>query len=439
MSSLSRRLYSKLVRPAPTADADGAPPSGAPEGDVAANGLRIIGASALQNAGDQVVNAGTVLPWLLAALGAPVGMVGLLVPIRESGSLLPQALLSPRLRQRTQRRWVWVAGAALQAAAAAGMALIAAVLEGALAGALILAALALFAFGRSLSSLSSKDVMARTIPKGQRGQLNGLSTLVSGLVAVTIGLGIRLWGGDDANVTVLVLLLGGAALAWVAGAAVYASIREPAATSEKAAPGDWWKGAWELLATDAPFRKFVVMRTLLLVSALSPPFLVALSVQHGGAGLSGLGPFVIAQGLGRVIGGRYFGRLADRSSRRLMARGALVASLLIVAVLALSVFPSLRESGWLYSVGYFGLAFVHTGVRVGRKTYVVDMADPDEVTDYVAVSNTLMGVLLLVTGGVNAALATLGIEVALAFLALLGLVGVLVARSLPEVSAGGEP
>src|SRR5690625_6834810 len=110
-------MYSRLLRPFGVDDAasDATP-------DVPANGLRFIGASALQNAGDQVVNAGTVLPWLLTALGAPVGLISLLVPIRESGSMLPQAWLSPRIQQRAQRRWVWVAGALVQAASAAAMA-----------------------------------------------------------------------------------------------------------------------------------------------------------------------------------------------------------------------------------------------------------------------------------------------------------------------------
>ena len=102
----------------------------------------------MQNAGDQVVSAGTVLPWLLAALGAPVGLIGLLVPIRESGSLLPQAALAPIIQQRSQRKWVWVAGAAVQAAATAAMALVAALLEGVTAGVLILLALAINSLGR---------------------------------------------------------------------------------------------------------------------------------------------------------------------------------------------------------------------------------------------------------------------------------------------------
>lgn len=412
-------------------------PTAKSDATTASNGLRLIGASALQNAGDQVVNAGTVLPWLLTALGAPVALVGLLVPLRESGSLLPQAALSPLVQRRAQRKWVWVAGGTIQAVAAAAMALVAATASGTTAGVLILTSLAMFAFGRSLSSLASKDVLARIIPKGQRGQINGVSTVASGVVALTIGLGIRLLGGDEPNVAAIALLLGGAALAWAAGAAVYAAVEEPVAEPEvNQASESWLTHAWNLLSSDAPFRRFVLMRTLLLVSALSPPFLVTLSAAHVGVGLASLGPFVIAHGVARLLGGRFFGRLADRSSRDLMAWGALAASVLIVVVLVLSTMPAVRGSGLLYSVAYFFLALVHTGVRVARKTYVVDMAEPEEVTDYVAVSNTAMGVLLLVTGAVNAALAALGSEVALGFLALLGLIGVLVARTLPDVSVG---
>lgn len=428
MSSPAQRLYARLVRTERTEEAPA---------EVSRNGLRIIGASALQNAGDQVVSAGTVLAWLLVTLGAPIGMVGLLVPIRESGSLLPQAGLAPWVQRQRQRKWVWVWGGAVQAAGAAAMALITATLDGVVAGTAILAALAVFALGRSLTSIASKDVMSRTIPKGQRGQITGTSTLISGVVAVTLGLGIRLLGGDQVDPLALAALLAAAALTWVAALWVYATVAEPEGEgSRDPEGGNGLLHAWNLLAADAPFRRFVLMRTLLLVSALSPPFVVALSAAQGGLGLSGLGPFVIAQGVARMLGGRAFGRYADRSSRQLMAWGAAVASGLIVLLLLLSDVPGVGTSVWLYAGAYFLLALTHTGVRVARKTYVVDMAHGDQVTDYVAVSNTAMGVLLLVAGGVNAALAQLGTSVALAFLALLGLIGVFVARTLPEVSVG---
>ncbi len=402
---------------------------------LAANGLRQIAAEALQSIGDQVVNAKTVLPWLLSALGAPVAFVAFLVPIRESGSMLPQAAWAPLVRRRRVRKWVWVAGAAGQAIATVGLALVAATASGWVAGAGVLVALALFALARSLSSISSKDVLGRTVPQGQRGQIKGVTTVVSGAVALTLGLALRVWGGEDLGGMVLAALLGAAALAWVGGAVVYASIVEPAGgvvSDDPHEPG-WVAQARQLWREDGVFRRFVVARGLLLVSALSPPFVIGLGMKQGNLGLSSLGLFVMAQGVAGLVGGRVFGKLADSSSRRLMIGASLAASGLILVFLGLRLIPSVADSAWLAPSAYLLLALVHVGARLARKTYVVDIAEGDRRTEYVAVSNTLMGVLLLVVGALTAALAVLGNEAALLLLAVLGVAGGVVGRGLPEV------
>lgn len=426
-------LYRRLVR------SDGSAPGieEAARPHVAGNGLRQIGAQALQGMGDQVVNAKTVLPWLLTTLGAPGALLALLVPVRESGSMLPQAALAPRVRRLRVRKWVWVAGAAGQAVATAAMALLAATATGWVAGLGIVAALAGFALARALTSIASKDVLGRTVPKGERGQINGTVTVVSGAVALTLGLVLRLLGGDGLGAGVLAVLLAAASLAWVAGSAVYAGVREPAGETTPA-DGDsgWVRASWDLLRADATFRRFVTVRALLLVSALSPPFVVAIGVENGAAGLGGLGLFVIAQGIASLVGGRVFGRWADRSSRLVMVVCSAVASAVIVGFLLLLPIAGVRESDWLYPGTYLLLALVHIGARVARKTYVVDVAEGDRRTEYVAVANTAMGVLLLVVGGVTGALAVLGNEWALVSLAVLGLAGAALGRALPEVRAG---
>ncbi len=403
---------------------------------IAANGLRQIAEQALQSAGDQIVNAKTVLPWLLSALGAPGVFVAFLVPIRESGSMLPQAAWAPRVRRRRVRKWVWVAGAAGQALASAMLALVAATATGWVAGAGVLVALAGFALARSLSSIASKDVLGKTVPKGQRGQIKGVTSVMSGAVALSLGLALRVWGGDGLGGDVLAALLGAAALAWVVAAAIYASIVEPAGevdSSDAGQPG-WAAQAGQLWRDDAVFRRFVAARGLLLVSALSPPFVVGLGIQQGDQGLSSLGLFVMAQGIAGLVGGPIFGRLADASSRRLMIGASLAASGVVVTFLGLRVLPGAGESVWLAPAAYLLLALVHVGARLARKTYVVDIAEGDQRTQYVAVANTLMGILLLAVGAVTAALSLWGNEAALLLLAALGVVGGLVGRGLPEAS-----
>lgn len=432
MTSTARTLYGRLVHAEGDADAD-IDESARPH--IAGNGLRQMGGQAMQGIGDQVVNAKTVLPWLMGAVGAPGVLLAFLVPVREAGSMLPQASITPWVRRLRSRKWAWVGGAAAQAFGTAAMALAALTLEGWAAGIAIIVALAVFAVGRALCSLASKDVLGRTVPKGQRGQINGVVTILSGAFALTLGLALQLWGGDVGAGLLAVMLLG-AALAWVVGLFIYATVHEPESAPAGADERSGWVAqSWQLLHDDATFRRFVLVRALLLVSALSPPFVVAIGVANQGNALSGLGLFVMAQGVANLIGGRVFGRLADKSSRLLMVWCAVAASAITTGFLLLLLVPSAQESAWLYPGTYLLLALVHLGTRLGRKTYVVDMAEGDRRTEYVAVSNTAMGVLLLVTGALTAVLSIWGNELALVLLVVLGVIGALMGRSLPEVSA----
>lgn len=449
------RLYTRLVTRVDPAET--ALPRDVQQ-DVPRNGLRLVAANTFQSSGDQMVSASTVLPWLFHVIGVPATLVGLLVPIRESGSMLPQAFLTPLVVRVRRRKWVFVTGAGVQAASVAVMAAIAALGHGTAAGVGILAALVMFSLGRCLCSIASKDVQGRTIPSGERGQIIGLATSAAGLVAVTLGLAIRLVGGHDIDAGQIAILLAAGAVMWTLSAAVYAQIREPAGEgrSEKSgkddssgsggeggegASGSWFADAARLFREDPTFRKFISVRGLLLVSSLSPPFIVSMSVAAGTHALTGLGGFILASGVASLIGGRIFGRMADRSSRLLMARAASAASLvaiaLVVVVLAVPGFDGGSAAGTAVFVGsYFLLTLLHSGVRVGRKTYVVDVAEGDTRTAYVAVGNTSMGIILLLVGGISSALALLGVQWALVFLAVLGLIGAASALTMPDVSRG---
>lgn len=443
----SEQIYSALMRRDPEAENDLTEPV---RRNVPRNGLRLVSANALQSSGDQTVNASTVLPWLFHAIGVPTALIGALVPIRESGSMLPQAFLTPLVLRVRQRKLVFVAGALVQASSVAVMAGTAAVGSGLVAGLVILTALVTFSLGRCLCSIASKDVQGRTMPKGERGQINGLATTASGLVAITLGLGVRLLGGEELSAGQLAWILGAGAVLWVLVAAVYIGIKEPLedpadtadASSDSGDEPNWFVQTVALLREDRTFRDFVTVRGFLLVSSLSPPFIVSLSVSGGAEGLAGLGGFILASGVAALLGGRIFGRLADRSSKRLMTYGATFASMVLVAlVLEVTVLDLAGDSLLAYVVyvsGYFLVTLVHTGIRIGRKTYVVDLAEGDQRTTYVAVGNSAMGLILLVVGGISSAIAGFGAIWALLFLAALGLLGVISSSRLPEVEGARD-
>ena len=395
---------------------------------------RFIWSNGLQGIGDQIVAAKTVLPWLLQAAGAPGFFIALLVPIRESGSMLPQAAFTPWVTTQRSRKRIWVIGSLGQAAAAALIGLAALLLDALPLALAVTALLAVLAVFRSLCSIASKDVQGRTISKGRRGVITGRAAAVGGAASLIVGLFLE-WLGTPIPTWILVALIVASAAAWAVAAMIFRTIDEPVSEEEpQGLERGWWADTWGLFTGDRAFRQFVIVRSLLLVSALSTAFIVTLS-QEVGHGLTGLGAFLIASGLAAVLGGRISGIWSDRSSRTVMSWGALAASLVILGLVAAAAWLPGEVNSWLFPAGFFLVNLAHTAIRVARKTYIVDMAEGDQRTRYVGAANTLMGAILLLVGAVSGGVAQFGPSAALLFLAVIGFVGVIAARRLPDVSA----
>ena len=399
------------------------------------NARRFVWSNGLQNIGDQVVAPKTVLPWLFGAAGVPAVMTSFLVPIRESGSMLPQAFLSPWVTSKRSRKRVWLIGSWGQAIAAGLIALSALLLDGTPLGAVILILLAAHALFRSLCSLAGKDVQGRTISKGRRGSITGRATALAGAFTLAIGLLLTFLPNNLPQWTIAALLAVGA-LTWALASLVFSGIDEPEAEPESN-DGQSMKEMWALVKGDRDLQKFLVVRSLMLVTALSTPFIVVMAGDEG-ADLTGLGAFIIASGGASLLGGRVSGKFSDRSSKSTMAWAAGVASTVIVALVASARLAPSAVNAWVMPLGFFLVNLAHTAVRVSRKTYLVDMADGDKRTMITGASNTVMGVVLLVVGAVSSAIAVLGPQAALIFLAVVGYAGVVGARNLKEVSAAAS-
>lgn len=399
------------------------------------NFFRLLGTNVLTRLGDGVVNPKTVLAWLVPLLQAPEFVLSLLVPIRESGALLPQLLIAQRIRGMALRKWSWVAGAIGQGLSVLGMAAVVFAMSGAAAGLALLLLLAVFSLSRGICSVAAKDVIGKTVPKTRRGRLNGMSSTLSGILV--IGLGVLLGVlHESSSVAVLAVLLVAAGAIWFASAGLYASVAEQ--PGETAGGGNAWETAMQqlaLLRTDVDFRRFVLVRTLFIATALTSPFIVLLTQQRmADEGLAMLGIFVLANGVGDSISATVWGVQADRSSRRVMIMAGLGAAAIGLVVAASEwLGAGLASTMWFYAILYFLLVVCHSGMRVGRKTYLVDMAGGAKRTDYVAVSNTVIGVALLLAGLLSAGLAAISVAFAVFVLALMALAGAAICLRLPEV------
>ena len=384
--------------------------------------LRQLLAQTFTKIGDALTSSRLVLAWMLASIGSPAILISLLVPLRESLSLLPQLFIAQWIREHALRKWFWVAGSLAQAMALLAMIPALLLLPGETASLLIVILLALFSLARGVCSVAAKDVLGKTISKSRRGRLTGLAASIAGFV--TLGVAALLWfaperaGDAGPDIALFALLLAVAAGLWLAAAAVYAGIPEVPGATEGGGNAivDALKSL-TLLFRDQEFLRFVLARMLLVATAFAIPYLVVLIQRTGEGGIGGLAGLMLAEGAAGLLSGAFWGRWSDRASHHVMAAAAALSAAVMAAALA-SYFlaPQLLSQLLVPGLLVLSAAVAHQGARVGRKTYLVDLATADTRSSYTAVSNTVLGIFLLSGSGLGVVDAMYGTQTVLILL-----------------------
>lgn len=349
---------------------------------------------ALTKTADALLNPKLILSWILTTLGASQ-FVGLLVPIREAGALLPQLFIADRIRNMPLRKYAWAVGSALQGLCAGGIAMAAMLLEGDALGWTIISLLTLLALSRSICSVSYKDVLGKTVGKSRRGTATGSAATVA--AAMTIAYAVLIASGlfDKINIVIIGLIF--ATLFWLTAGFLFSTLKETAGATEGGAnPVSVVRENLRYLIDDRELRLFIITRSLLLSTALAPPFMLALKVESMQDSLHGLGWLLLASSLASLLSSYVWGRLSDRSSRKVL----LLAGLGGGVSLTLTVIASQHNwlsLPWLLPFLLFSLMIAYGGVRLGRSVHLVDIADQDKRAIYTALSNTIIGIILLLT------------------------------------------
>lgn len=368
---------------------------------VPGNFITLLISQLFSNFADALLNPKITLPWLLQSLQVPMALVTWLVPIRESGSLLPQLAIASFIRQLTIRKWVWVIGAVVQAICIAAMVAVAFSLEGRTAGLTIIAILIVFSLARGFNSVAAKDVLGKTIPKTQRGNISGLAASISGFATLIFAIAIAFVSPGLEQLAVIIALTVASAMMFIA-AIFYSQIKEYSGATDGGKNGLLQAIAkFSLLYQDKQFGHFVITRAFLLCSALSAPYYILLASQQK-FDISILAIFIGVSGLASLLSAPFWGRLSDRSSKFVLIFSALLVCVNGVCVYVLaSWFEHTFNYIWLIPTLFFFLSVGHQGVRLGRKTYLVNLSEGNKRTDYVSVSNTVIGLMLLVFGSIG--------------------------------------
>lgn len=349
---------------------------------------RLVSGLTANKLADLLISAKTTLPALLVLVGAPTWMSSVLVPIRESGALLPQGIIGYGLRHYRLRHRVWRLGLVIQILSLLCVLCSALMLSGKSAGYAILVTLVVLSVGRAASSLTMKDIQANTIAKGKRGRLLGVASSASGLLTLLIAVPLLIFHSQlDESVSLGLVI--GAICALLVSLLILLPLHAVVEKSADDAPSE--RRRWQF---DSVVYRFIVVRGVFVHSALAAPYFMLSGEQSA---FTLLPAYIAAQALASMLSSFLWGRIADYNARLTLQLAGVIG---VIACLGFVLYGS--GTLWGSAMCFFLLAVAHAGVRTGRKTYSLDVNEGQARTELVAFSNSAIGVILLALGGVYA-------------------------------------
>jgi len=383
---------------------------------------------------EKLISPALVIPWVFSAIGVPASFSALLIPVKDAGSLMPQLLVSAKIRAFERRKWFWVVPSLIQALIGFMMAWAVSVLEGWVAGAVVVALLAVYSVMSGVASVAFKDVMAKTIDKGKRGQLLGMRSTLGGLLTLVAGILLFVFVKESEDLVVYIAIIASGGVLWLISVFFFPLIKEfPGETAGGRSPVNEVRKGWQLFQTESNLRNFIFTRALLMAVPLSLPIIIVIGQEYAGEQVEGLGLMVIASGIAGIVSSPFWGRFADRSSRWLMHWIAIIGIINITLVISFVYWPESMQNLYCFAPLYLFQVMAHGGARLSRKTYLVDMAPDVERPLYVSLSNTMIGLFTVLAGLIGFVLGLLGTLWLLLFFVLCLLSAVLLSRQLKEV------
>lgn len=347
----------------------------------------------------------TILPSLVRELGGGPLAVGLIGAIQAGGYFLPQLVAGRWVANRALVKKYVVLPATLSRTCLAllppALWLLAA-RSSALALAAVLLTYTAFNVIDALSAVGWYDLLAKVIPLERRGRVLGAGQSLSALLGVGAG-GIVTWilshPGPSTQSYVLILLLAVAFLAICPIA--LALIREPRSlvkTEEPLCWGEYFPRLGSILRRDDCFAWLVAVMWLGGLADMAAAFYVLYASERIGIPQETTGLFISAGVVGSFVSGALLGPLGDRHGSAAAIK--VVMGVRFLCPLLALLMPLLAGRHLWLASGAFLLLFAFVGLvagsyQVGHMNHVLEIAPPDERAMYVALANTLNGLLVV--------------------------------------------
>lgn len=323
--------------------------------------------------------------------------------------------------------------------------------------ALLIGGLAIFSSSDALASISWFDILSRAFTPRMRSRVFAIGQLIGSLVGIAVGIAVERLLANEAwpifTRYAVVLLCGYLALNVSGIFILFIQELPPDSTGHEEGEAAPRAGFADTLRAavqgDARFRRVLLGRGLTFLETMVSSFYVVFARAELGLGPEAIGLFSAAYVVGSIFGVVAFGALGERAGPRRVSQLASFLHFLAPAlVVALIVLPGLAGSGLWVMFAVLGIngALEHS-LTLGYLGYVMDIATDKTRGAYIAVMNSLSGIISLTPflGGVLLDALALPLGARGAYAAVFGavavivLIGSLVALTIPPVSRDPAP
>jgi hypothetical protein len=358
---------------------------------------------------EALIDPPLVLTWFVSQLTSSNLLVGLVTPLGDAGWLLPQIFVSVRIQRMRHKMPSYTVAAVIRAIVwlflGAAMWLVEAprVL---LVGFFVMYTVARLSSG--LGGLAFFDVVAKTIPARRRGSFFAWRQLLGSLLGLGAGWIVKTVLNHPAlpfpRGHAILFLLCFAAMA--PGMTAFILIREPPGRTvvEPVTVREQFRRARWLLKKDGVYRRYMAARLALGVASIALPFygIYAKRVLRAPAGMVGV--YVATRVGALLLFNLPWGRLSDRRGNQLVMRlaglGNGATALLALALVGLVELLQ-PQGGWLPYLA-LPLFFIDGAVRPAQilmgSNFLLELVPEPKRPLYLGLSNTLMGVVVLISG-----------------------------------------
>jgi MFS family permease len=358
---------------------------------------------------ERLIDPPLILTWFVSQLTTSNLLIGLVAPLGNAGWFLPQVFVSARVQRMRRKMPSYRLAAAVRVIC--WLLLSAAVWLVREPRLLLVSFFVLYATARlsaGLGGLAFFDVIAKTIPARHRGSFFAWRQFLGGILGlgasgiVTLILNHPNLSFPDGHALLFALYCAVMLPAMTA----FIMIREPVgeALDELVTPTQQLRRAGQLLRRNRVFRRYMAVRLAIAWTGIALPFYGIYAKNVLGAPEGIVGIYVAVSVAAQLLFDLPWGRLSDRHGNRLVMRMLILGNslVLLLALALVGLLGLLKLQGvWLpYLV--LPLFFLNGAVRPAQplvgSNFLIELVSEAERPLYLGLANTLMGVVVLLSG-----------------------------------------